>query len=524
MLALLGGQDVRAAAPEWSVNPADFERSAILTATLFADFEQVAGPDSRVAAFSGDEVRGVAAPIEVLGEWMFFLTVYANTSGETLRFRAYIAAEDAVAEAQETLVFQANRTSGDPSNPFELHTVLDFDFPPVIRGLVDQTIELGEVFAPIVLDDHLESEDGDPVSWSVSGPDFARPRLSVQISADNVVSIDPPAQGWTGAETLVFAAVEQTENRLTGLATARFTVRLPDRPPEVGAIPDQTIHQFRTFESFDLDDYLSEYDGDEVGWDLVFPTSDPGETSPAWSVNIAEYELAMSATVAVSASGRTPLEGAHRLAAFVREEGQPGELGAVRGVAAPVQVAGRQLYFLTIYANEIGEEIVFRFYDAEVGRVYPVKESLSFAANAMHGDPQAPLVLQAGYLSYALDEENVVRVEILAPEWTGSEAVRFVATDQGTVQVGADSEEVFFTVELAKTVLGDVTGDEQVTEQDATWIMQHVVSTRVLSAFEVGVADVNGDGRLSPFDARLVQQYAAGVIVQFPVQSGSASP
>ena len=36
------------------------------------------------------------------------------------------------------------------------------------------------------------------------------------------------------------------------------------------------------------------------------------------------------------------------------------------------------------------------------------------------------------------------------------------------------------------------------------------------------VADVNGDGRISPFDARLVRQFVAGAIGQFPIESGGA--
>ena len=65
--------------------------------------------------------------------------------------------------------------------------------------------------------------------------------------------------------------------------------------------------------------------------------------------------------------------------------------------------------------------------------------------------------------------------------------------------------EVVFTVEAAQTIYGDVTGDEQVTAQDAEWIMEHVVGTRVLGALDATLADVSGDGQISPFEARLVR-------------------
>ena len=58
------------------------------------------------------------------------------------------------------------------------------------------------------------------------------------------------------------------------------------------------------------------------------------------------------------------------------------------------------------------------------------------------------------------------------------------------------------------------------TEQDAVWIMEHVVGTRVLVGLDAALADVNGDGRISPFDARLVRQFVAGTIGQFPIENG----
>ena len=64
-------------------------------------------------------------------------------------------------------------------------------------------------------------------------------------------------------------------------------------------------------------------------------------------------------------------------------------------MAAPVTVGEQDLYFLTIYANATGEEIVFRYYDAANDQIYAIKESLSFAANALVGDPQNPLLFRA---------------------------------------------------------------------------------------------------------------------------------
>lgn len=524
LLGLLWSGDVFAAAPPWALNPADFEHSASLTTVLATDFQPVAGTDNLLAAFAGAELRGVAAPVEVLGQWIYFLTVYADQSGETLQFKVYLAAQDAVFDIRETLVFQPHATYGNPTSPLALNAIVAFDFPPAWSPIADQLIEVGQSFTAIDLDDHLQSEDGDPVRFSVSGPDFAPPRLSVQIGAGNVMSIAPPSPGWTGSETLVFTAVENTANRLTALAQATFSVRQPDRPPQIAPIPDQTVRQYRVFAPFDLDEYLTELDDDAVTWSLSLPFAEMGTgLPPGWSVAGASFEQAMSVTAAVALRGQKPGAGNNRLAAFVYDPSRPNGLGAVRGVASPVVVGQQVLYFLTIYANQGGEQIVFRYYHAQSYQIYPVKERLTFAANALHGDPQNPLLLRAGALSYTLDGDNVVTVEVLDPAFTGSEAVRFTAADQGTAKGLKTTAEVNFTVEAAQTIYGDVTGDAQVTAEDAEWIMEHVVGSRVLGGVDATLADVSGDGRISPFDARLVRQFVAGLISQFPVEAGGGN-
>lgn len=512
ILALSWSGQALAAAPNWNLDPSTYQSSASVTAQLTADFEPVAGADNLLAAFVGDQLRGVATPIEVGDKWLYFLTAYANLSGETLTFKTYLATEDAVFDVQQTLVFQANAIVGNPAAPMTLNALVAFDFPPIFAPIADQLIEVGQTFVAVDLNAQLQSEDGDPVRFSVSGPGFSQPQLSVNIGPDNAVTISPPTPGWTGSETLVFTAVEETDNRLTALTEATFTIRLPDQPPQIAAIPDQTIRQQRVFQAFDLDDFLIPTDGDEVAWSLDIATTGGGAGTPAWQVAPAAFEQSMSVTAAVTLRGQTPESNGHLLAAFVG--------GQVRGVAAPVVVLDRELYFLSIYANVAGEAITFQYYDATDDRIYPVKETLSFSANALLGNPQEPLTVQAGALAFALDAENVLSVEVLDPAWNGSETVQFTATDEGTLQGFSTTTTATFTIEAAQTVYGDVDGDEQVTEQDAEWIMEHVVGARILAGLDATLADVSGDGRISPFDARLVRQFVAGTIGQFPVESG----
>ena len=98
------------AAPDWRVNPADFEFSANVTVVVYLNQDVVVGgTDSRLGAFVGSELRGVAAPIEVLGTSMFFLTVYANSDGETVHFAAYLAERDTLLAADERVAVPGKR-------------------------------------------------------------------------------------------------------------------------------------------------------------------------------------------------------------------------------------------------------------------------------------------------------------------------------------------------------------------------------------------------------------------------------
>lgn len=225
----------------------------------------------------------------------------------------------------------------------------------------------------------------------------------------------------------------------------------------------------------------------------------------------------MAVTAGLSLRGQSPPAGGNRLAAFVASASQPDHVGQLRGAATAVWVGGRELFFMTVFGNQAGERIVFRYYDATSGQVYPVAESLAFAANAVHGDPQTPLELRSGGLAYSLDADDVVRVEVLDPAWTGQETVRLTATD--TPGGLSSSVDVSFRVDPAQTRLGDVTGDDQVTAPDARWIMEQVVGARVLGPVDAALADVSGDGRISPFDARLVLEAVAGTIAAFPAES-----
>jgi hypothetical protein len=105
--------------PQWSFDAARFGSSMSVIGSLTLDGSPVRNAGTQVAAFACEEIRGVAAPLDVGGRSLFFLTVYADGVGETISFRAYDAAEDRVRGIGPGVNFEPDAVRGTTSSPFQ---------------------------------------------------------------------------------------------------------------------------------------------------------------------------------------------------------------------------------------------------------------------------------------------------------------------------------------------------------------------------------------------------------------------
>jgi len=71
-------------------------------------------------------------------------------------------------------------------------------------------------------------------------------------------------------------------------------------------------------------------------------------------------------------------------------------------------------------------------------------------------------------------------------------------------------------------LLGDVSGDGAITEDDARLMLQEVVDKITLTPIQQAVADVSGNGVITAYDAELILQYAAGIVHEFPAEPAVA--
>ncbi len=441
LVMLLMNHPVGAVAPDWNVNPSNFEMNANMTAALYFDKNLTNDANNIVGVFVEDQCRGVASPTFIMNKSMYFITIYSDTS-EVMTLKAYIAVMDSIFEIDESITFKLNESYGDPFDPFQLNIYFNYDFPPSLATIPSQTITQGESFEPIALDDYLEQSDDDSVTWSYRENN----QLFVSISNDNIASVLQLFTTWTGTDSIIFTATEQTPNALTAEQSVAFTILNVDNPPEVLQIPDQTIGLNQNFRHIDLNNYLIEQDGDTVIWAYSTVSETGSDAPPDWYVQPSDFGMSMTMTAEVLTRGEQAQAGSHLLAAFAVDAGQPDSLWECRGVAQPVNVMNTWQYYLTIFSDTNGEKIRLRFFDAASSNIFPVMEQFTFQLNKTYGSPISPEILNAGYLIVTISDETIAKIEPTDTSWVGSEIIQFRATDQGTINNYSDSTTVTFTI------------------------------------------------------------------------------
>ncbi|HUU44121.1 MAG TPA: hypothetical protein VM118_00175 [Acidobacteriota bacterium] len=142
-------------------------------------------------------------------------------------------------------------------------------FPPEVGDIPDQTIDEGETFATIALDDFvtdLDSPDAE-IIWTAAG----ETELIVSISPTRVATIAAPHPDWFGSETITFTATDPDDQWDSDAAT--FTVNPVNDPPVLSTIGAKTVlaGKYLTF-------YMSSSDIDNTTLDLTMENAPPAAT------------------------------------------------------------------------------------------------------------------------------------------------------------------------------------------------------------------------------------------------------
>ena len=468
--------------PQWSVNANDFEFNMSIVAQVTAEGSIAEGDTHLLAAFCGDECRGIVYAIPVAETWLYFLTVYANSNSDEISFRYYENVNQELLPILETINFSPNAILGNIAQPYVLNaghifvdinlnyaeisignaywsgsetvifTVTDLattagysdseevsftvsaDNAPQILPISDQSIITGEEFDLIYLDEHLVELDGDDVFWSA----LESENLMVSINAANIAEISLVWEDWTGSEIITFIATDNTAFAASSSWDVSFSVTGIDHPPVVEGIPDQVIASSMQFEPIALDDYLFEEDNDTILWDYSFLPEEFPQSPPQWAVNPNQFPYTMTIVAEIISENDPAQDTDNILAVFCGE--------SCRGIAQPIMVADNLLYFLTVYGRENNDELYFRFYDHYKGRLLNIAETYNFSNNAIHGSPSFPVIMNAANLIVNISDDNIAQVSLNDLLWQDTCNICFKASDQGTLNELYDIDEAAFTI------------------------------------------------------------------------------
>ena len=106
----------------------------------------------------------------------------------------------------ETITFTASDPSDASASVQVTFTMTPVNDTPVMTDIPDQTIEKGNSFTAISLDNYVSDQDNaySEITWTYSGND----ELQVAIDGNRVATVSMPQQDWTGSETITFTATD----------------------------------------------------------------------------------------------------------------------------------------------------------------------------------------------------------------------------------------------------------------------------------------------------------------------------
>lgn len=455
---------------EWVVDPQLYQYSMNFVAQISINGIISSDDEDMIAAYVGDEIRGVAKLqyVEAYDMHEAFFTVYSNeVSGEDIRFMIWNASEGQVHyDVVPGYEFAANSMEGTPAAPVLFEAV----------NTVSQQIVLPRGWKWISF--NLSSPDMSSVSTILGDVKAGNGDL---IKGKDHFDVYDPTFGWSGSltnngglknESLYKVKLSQADTItyhgvITDPTAAPIGIQpgwnwigfIPQRNMEIGkalaSINPTTGDIVKSQYQFALYDaalgwigslsYLKPGEGymlkAQNSGTLVYPeaaTLNNGRLNGATEVAIGEaqwpfdadqYQYSMSVIAALDLhQGRKDVD-ADQLGVFIN--------GEARGIALPVlnRKTGAYNYFITVFSNSLQDTVEFKVFLNEEQRVVNVRETLMFKDNHVAGALANPVYLTTGTTpSLSIVPEQQV-LQVYPNPTSGNLNVDIVLPEDGPVKV-----------------------------------------------------------------------------------------
>jgi hypothetical protein len=424
--ALLLTLNVFAPSPDWYVNPEDFQFSMNVIGQLKINNVISTDTADMLAAFVGDECRGVAKVKYVSAYDMYevYLTIFSNTeTGEKVIFKIWNASEGIVhLNVTPDYTFGSNTLYGSPGSPVIISTndayllktklpqgwkwisfnLASADLSDVNATLSSISAEPGDLIKGQTVFDIYNATLGWQGSISSTGGFNNKSMYMVKMSGEDTLLytgaklnpaeiLIPLNTGWnwigyTPAVNLEINDAFGNYNPAEGdLIKSQYAFAMYD--PVMGWLGDLTHlipgqgYMFKT---------------SNATGSLVYPitgmyksalVSEKGNNDvpvEEWQIEKEAYQFTMS-LIAELNPGTGDVTEKHIIGAFAGDE--------CRGIAQPILINGKMLYFITIYANSTDETIFFKLADLSTNQFADIVELINFIPNDIRGKTDNPYQL-----------------------------------------------------------------------------------------------------------------------------------
>jgi hypothetical protein len=470
----------------WIVNPDNFNASNFsfsmnynlslnIEGTLSEDIQDIVG------AYVDGQLRGVSRVQynPQLNNHLAFITVYSNiVSGETVDFQIWDASECKLfAPVVESFTFNANDIVGSPTNPQVLHTT----------GKVLRKIFVHPGWNWISMNLELEDASVNAALSSLSNPEDALIKGQTNFS-----SYSTGLESWFGdldsvsyLDLYQYNSVNYDSISMVGtLVDPNTEIPLTSGWNWIGYIPNEKLPIAQALSSLTPSDgdliksqvSFAQY-VDNIGWIgnlhfldapngyllklsnpdiLIYP--DPqsllgstgmttythssilggkGEKKESttrsadhWEVDASLYENSMNVIgIVVKSEGDNILDDFDEVAAFVGNE--------VRGHAKTIYIPAIDSYmiFMTIYANQEGELLTFKFFDSSNNQEFDLEEKSGFVVNSVLGEVDDPKPLHIATSTSVSDLNGEEKMSIYPNPFSRTLTINFHSENTDEIEM-----------------------------------------------------------------------------------------
>ncbi|MEZ5357585.1 MAG: tandem-95 repeat protein [Candidatus Zixiibacteriota bacterium] len=303
----------------------------------------------------------------------------------------------------ETITFRAT----DPGTAFgenaATFTVNGVNDQPIVTNIPDQTVFEGNSFTSFDLDDFVSDVDNTDaeLTWTYTG----NTELTVNIDANNIVTITPPSVDWNGSETITFRATDP--GLLFSEDAATFTVTAVGDTPVVSDIPDQTIAEGATFATINLDDYVTDVDNTDA--EMTWTYSGNSELSVS-------IDGSRVATITIPSADWNGAE------TITFRATDPGLLFAENAATFTVTAVNDTPVMTDIPDQTIAEGASFATINLD-----------NYVSDVDNTDAEMTWTYSGNTnLSVSIDGSHVATITAIDGDWNGAETITFRATDPGS--------------------------------------------------------------------------------------------